>query len=1111
MLSIRPLIGVVAALAVLALPASSIAAQGVTTGALTGTIVDDTGKPVESAQVQVRNALTGANVGTQSRNSGLFVVQGLEPNSNYVITVKAIGFAPMTRDGITVSLGQTRREDFKLIKQATQLTAVTVTAASVDYVINTSKTGTSTTISDSSLRRFPTLNRNFADFVAAVPQVSTTTGYLSGGGVNLRQNSIQIDGAQSGDLFGLGTTGQAGASSGAKSIPLDAVKEYQVLLSPFDVRQGSFGGLLINAITKSGTNDFHGSLYGYTRNQRLTRTQPYLTDYSQQQYGGTLGGRIIRDKLFFFLSAEGQQLQTPASGTYFGATAPIAPFVKQSDIDALNAILTSKYGFSEAGSGERILKKNPNRNVFARIDANLPLNTRAVVRYNYAGADNTVFGRGIPTTATPNFGLTSNRYDLSNTTKSGVLELFTNIKGGLYNEFLTNYSTTKDFRTVPVRFPQVTVRGIARSDTTGTANLVFGTEASSQGNSLDQRTIEFTDNLTIPIGTHSFTIGGKALKYRSVNLFAQNSSGTWTFASLADLNNGVPSSYVISAPAPTDPYGGIATIKTTTYTMYAADLWQATPTLSLNYGVRWDKPVFDNLPPYNGSVDTTYGRRTDVVAHNAQLSPRLGFNWDLTGDKKNQLRGGVGLFSGPTPFVYLSNAFGNSGLSGYSSLTCNGTPVSNTSTTSLLVPAFTQETAAHPPLQCLSGTRPNGATVAGAAISGPTASAAVNTIDPTFKNPSYLKATLGIDHRFNSGWVATLEGLYTRSRNNAFYQNLALVGFQGYGLNNRPLYGTFTATGATPTTKGTRQQVLDVTNSSGDYSYNITGQVQKAFTNNFEASLAYTYQQSRDVASVTSSTAGSNFRFQRDQGTGLLSDRTVSRSKYDQPHRIVASGSYHFKTYTDLSVLYSGQSGAPFDFVYGSSTGTLGDLNADGQTQNDLMYVPRDATNQGEILFRNFNSTNADSVAASVRSATQFNQFISDNNCLNTQRGRIMQRNSCRNPWTNRVDISVAQSLGKFGGNVFRNIQVRLDVINFTNLLNKNWGEQPFSDQGSTCGQICSATAALVHVGNQLPTGGGTSSQAARGIFTFSPTYKIFNSDNASSNYRMQLSARYSF
>lgn len=1120
----RPLIGALAALAVLAVSPLAARAQGVTTGGLTGTVTDSEGKPIEAAQIILRNPLTGYTVNATTRASGLYVIQGIEPNPSYTMNVRAIGYGAITRDGIVVSLGQTRRENYQLAKQATQLTEVTVTATAYDNVINTNKTGASTTISDSALRRLPTLNRNFADFVAAVPQVSTTTGFLSGGGVNLRQNSIQIDGAQAGDAFGLGTTGQAGASAGAKSIPLDAVKEYQVLLSPFDVRQGSFGGLLINAVTKTGTNDFHGGAYVYTRNQDLTRKQTYLTDFSQQQYGASLGGRIIRDKLFFFVNGEVQALQTPATGAYFGGSGPTRPYVSQDQINQLATVLSTQYGITDIGEGERVDKKNPNTNVFARVDANLPWGTRLVLRHNYASADNRVFSRSLSTVSAPIFNLTSNGYDLSNKSNSSVVELLTSASNGMYNEFLANYTTIKDFRTVPVRYPQITVRGFARTDTAGTASIQFGTDASSQGNSLDQRTIEFTDNLTIPISTHSFTVGGKLLMYRSINLFAQNSIGNWQFASLDALKAGTATQYQFSAPAPTDPYGGLATINGKTWTGYVSDTWQATPNLSMSLGVRVDKPTFDDVPPYNISVDTVYGRKTNVVASNAQISPRFGFNWDVTGDKHNQLRGGVGSFSGPTPFVYISNVFGNSGLSGYGSITCNNAAI-NATNASTISPVFSQQNIATPPAACLNGTRPNGSVAQGAAISGPAAGAAVNTIDPEFKNPKYLKASLGFDHRFSNGFVATLEGLYTRSQNNAFYQNLALnytaldtIQDQSKrrDVNGRMLFGTLAANGATPLTKGSRTQVLDVTNASGDYTYNITAQLQKSFTTNFDASLAYTYQQSRDVVSITSSTAGSNYRFQRDVA-GDIRDKKLGVSKYDQPHRIVANGSYRFKTFTDIAVIYSGNSGAPFDFTYGnagsSSAGPLGDINGDGQTANDLMYIPKNATDPNEILFTGYNSTVPATLKAAQDQAAAFEKFIGDNDCLNSQRGTIMGRNSCRNPWINRVDISVSQSLGKLGGSRFQNVQVRLDVVNFTNLLNKNWGEQAFSDQNSTCGQICSATVALIHTGNALPTGtpANGSSNLARGIFTFSPSYKIYNSDNASSNYRMQLSARYSF
>jgi hypothetical protein len=649
------------------------------------------------------------------------------------------------------------------------------------------------------------------------------------------------------------------------------------------------------------------------------------------------------------------------------------------------------------------------------------------------------------------------------------------------------------------------VQGIPRTDNPATsAQFVLGTESSSQGNSLDQRTIEITDNLTVPVGAHSITFGTKNIFYKSINLFAQNSSGSWFFPNINALDNGQASEYRISAPAPTDPYNGLATIRANSYSLYAQDNWTLTPNLTLNFGLRMDKPSFQNLPPENDIVFQQFGRHTSSVPSQPQWSPRFGFNWDVTGDQRNQLRGGLGSFSGAVPFVYLSNAFGNSGLSGYSSLTCNG----NTANT--FAPVFNAANAQTPPQACdrvVAGVRTVGA---GSGITGPSSGAAVNTIDPDFKYPKYLKGTLGFDHRFDNGLIGTVEGLYTRSQNNAFYQNLALAGPTGaLDRNGRVMYGALTSSGATPALKvaGGRQQVLDVTNASGDYTWSVTGQVQKSFSDNFEGSAAYTYQQARDVVSLTSSTAGSNYRYQRDV-SGRLDDMSVTRSKYDQPHRIVATGTYRFPTFTDVSFIYTGNSGAPFDYVYRSRTGSLGDLNADGQTQNDLMYVPKDARDQNEILFAGYNG-NAAAQTTAAEQAKALESFISNTPCLNAARGTLMTRNACRNPWVNEIDVSVAQSLGGFAGGKFQNLQVRLDVINFGNLLNKNWGRQAFSDQNSTCGQICSATTLLTHDSNALV--GPAGAQSYQPLFTFDPKFQAFNWDNASSNYRMQLSMKYSF
>ena len=1098
MLKTRLLMTVAASLALVTGASARLLGQGVTTGAVTGTVTDPSGAPVEGAQVQIKNTKTGFSAGGITRSNGQYSIQGIEPDNNYSVTIRRIGFQPATHDNIRVTLGSATKQDFALQQQSTVLETVSVTGTAASSVINPTKTGTGTTVSDSALRRLPTLNRNFSDFVSLVPQVSTVTGFLSGGGVNVRQNAIQIDGAAAGDLFGIGTTGQPGSQANAKSIPLDAVKEYQVLLSPFDIRQGNFGGLLINAITKAGTNEFHGSAYGYTRNQNLTRTQPYLADFLQQQYGGTLGGPILKDRLFFFFSMENQKQQNPQVSPYLGSPDST---VSTLAVTNLQQIMASQYGFADAGNGARALQQNPNRNIFARIDANLPFGTRLVLRHNYSAADRTnVAPRSIATAASPTFGLSSNSYLFSSKTHSSVAEFLTNLPRGMFNELLLNKTTIRDFRTVPVRFPQVTVLGFPRAGGAGASRIVFGTESSSQGNSLDQDTFELTENFTVPVSSPSFTVGGKKLWYKPINLFAANSLGSWTFNDTTNLKNGTPSNYQVSAPASTDPNGGLAIFHASLSSFYMQDVWQASPNVAVTIGARWDRPNFKDTPPLNPSVLTGYNRSTDKMPNETQFSPRVAFNWDMGGTQRNQLRGGLGYFTGPPPFVYLSNAFGNSGLSGFASLTCNG---STTATSSFKPPVFNQANIANPPTQCDPTT-----TAAGVVLPGATTAlgAAVATIDPSFKFPKYLKGSLGYDHRFSSGLVASFEGLLTTSKNQVFYQNLALAGPQYTDRFGRTIYGNITAAGNVPVTIGSRNTVLDLSNSSGDKMYSLTGTLQKSFSNSFEGTLAYSYMQGRDVTTTTSSTQGSNFRFQRDVSGNLL-DKSTSRSKNDMPHKIVATGSYRLKTNTDISFIYTGNSGAPYDYVYGSGSGTgSGDANADGQSANDLLYVPVNAQDPNEIRFTGYNPATPTAAAhlSALAQASAFESFINSVECLRNNRGKLLTRNICRNPWVNEVDVSVGQSLTAFGQ---QNLQLRLDVINFGNLLNSHWGLQAFSDQGSTCGPLCSATILLTQTGNVV----NADRTQTMGIYTFDTNYKRFSAQNASSNYRMQLSMRYSF
>lgn len=1047
----RWVLGVATALAIV-LP-GALRAQGVTTGAISGTVTNDQGQGVDAVQVQVRNTSTGATAGTLTHADGRYFVQGLEVGGPYTVTVRRIGFAPQSRNDIRVSLGGNARVDFQLTQQVTQLAGVTVSATTDAAIISTSHKGAATTISDSSVSRLPTLNRNFTDFITLTPQISTKGPGNSGGGQNNRFNAIQIDGSVANDLFGLGSTGQPGGQANAKQVPLAAVKEYQVLLSPYDVRQGNFTGALLNAVTKSGSNEFHGEVFGVTRNEKLERDVAYLRDapFKQSQYGFWVGGPIMKDKIQFSIAPEWQTQSSPASGPYFGQPSDVTPKVpvSQADYQKFSDILTSQYGYPDIGSGDLVQNENPLSNLFARLDfLNLPGNSRLVTRYNFAAAQVDVFSRFSDT-----FKATSNAYNFRSATNSGTAQLFTNLAGGSSNEFLAGYTTIRDKRRTPLHAPMVTVRNVP-NPAGGTTSLVAGTENSSQGNELDQDILELTDNFTIPMGSHRITLGTKNEFFKVRNLFAQNSYGNYTFGSLDSLALGLPDRVQIGLKL--DQSDGAARFNARTLGFYAEDEWQATNRLNVQYGLRLDMPGLTSKPGLNQLILDSLGINTsDVPSNVMQWSPRVGFNWDVTGDQVNQLRGGAGVFVGRPAYVWLSNAFGNSGVNGYANITCSS---ANTS------PAFPGATGAVP-TNCRN-------TNASPAIT-------VNTLDPNLKFPQTFRTSLGYDRRLPWNVVATVEGIYTKSLQNFFYDNINLPDAPlTTDSHGRFMYGTITGNNIRPSyKKGGFSDVINLTNQNKDYSYSVTGQLQKRFSNRFEGQLAYTYGHSYDVASMTSSVAYSNWQFGRSV-KGDIHGTDLSVSKFDSPHRIIFNGTYSFPSKTDVSFIFTGESGVPFDFVYS------GDMNGDGSTNNDLIYVPTDAHDATQIQF----ATNGSLTPA--QQADAFEKFIQSQDCLSSQRGTIMDRNTCRTPWTKRLDVDFRQSLPTING---QNFILQLDIFNFLNLLNRNWGAQ---DLGSS---------------NSPGILSRRSFNGKEGVYTFNPSFQQFSTNNVASNYAMQLQLKYTF
>ncbi len=1019
----------------------ALSAQGVTTGAIAGVITNDQHQPVEGAQVQVVNRLTGFASRVTTKTDGRYTVPGLDVGSNYSVTVRRLGFQPQTRDNVVVVLSQVTRVDLELLTQAAQLEAVNVVAGQ-DPVMSSSHTGLTTTISDTALRRLPSLNRSFYDFVTLTPQVSTVGPGLSGGGTNNRYNNIQIDGSTEADLFGLGSTGQPGGQANGKSISLEAVKEYQVLLSPYDVRQANFSGLLVNAVTKSGTNDWHGSIVGVSRNQGYTRSQPYITNFSQSQGAFSLGGPIMRDKALFFVSGDWQARTLPATGPYVGSTlsGPTQPV-----IDQVNSALAA-YGMP-TGTGALVNNGNPLANAFGRLDFNLPGNTQLVIRDNYGNAVQDIFSR-----TSSAYSLSNNGYHFKSKKNAAVAQLRTLFDNGSFNELLFNYETIRDRRQPSVQVPQVTVYN-------GGFPIIDGSERYSQGNQLDQDLIEMTDNYTMPVGNHRITFGATGQWYKVRNLFTQASYGVWTFGTLDSLNAGQARQYIVGVPLSGD---GAVRFRAGNYGAYVQDEWTPTNQLTVNYGIRLDDPIFFTKPPLNQSVLSEFGRNTqDVPSGNIQWSPRIGFNYDMTGDQKNQLRGGVGLFTGRPAYVWLSNAFQNSGSVGVGVLTCNGTAA----------PQFNAAAVSSPPQTCANGLTAK-------------AGGEIDLLSKNLDFPQNARLTLGYDHQLMDHWVGTLEAMYTRGINNPFYQNIALAGPQGTDPHGRVLYGL---TPFNPVlAHADRNVVLDVTNESNDYAYNLTGGIQRQFFNHFSGSVFYTYSHVMSAQDLTSSTAASQYTYGRDWA-GNESDATATRSDFEQKHHFVAQGTYSFPTRTDVSFTYLGGSGQPIDYVYS------GDLNGDGYS-NDPIYIPKDATNSSEIQFQSLSTGGVTYTPA--QQAAALNQFISSNPCLNKERGQIMTRNACTTPWTNLTNLAVRQS---FGAGRFQNISLELQVFNFMNLLNSNWGHQQYVSFSGSQTLLTEKSIAGGNLTNGVP------------VVQFNPTFQTWNANNLSSNYQLQFQVRYAF
>lgn len=1106
------LLGVVAC--GLAVGTTPLAAQGLTTGAVTGIVTDEAGAPLASAQVQVINRSTGSSTGVLTRENGRYLIQGLEVGGPYSVIFTMIGYQQREVQGIQIRLSEATRVDARMGVQAVAIEQLEVTVGrTADFT--PTRQGVTVAISDTLVHRVPTFSRDFVDLVKLAPQVTFSGGgAASGAGAYNRYNTITIDGSNQSDRFNLNSSaGVPGGASNGKIISMDAVKEMRVMFTPTDVRQGNFTGMSVNAVTKNGTNDLHGgALFTYRSNDDLAGFnlvgEPLrVNQFTVKQYGFNVGGPIIKDRLHFFVAPEWQERTRPASGPYYtsSGTAGESPAVPLDSLKRIADIMKTKYGF-DVGSTEPINVKNPLANLFGRLDLRLNANHRVVLRQLYNKADDDAFSRttgtfnASPLVQNSGFRLTSNEFTGATRNWSTVAQLFSTL-GAKQNELMIGYNKIDNTRDVPVQAPETAV-GVNVGGTTRA--VTFGTEQFSPGNAIREKIVEVVDNLTIPMGAHTFTVGGRLDHSVMFDEFAQRSYGVYVFPTIAALNAGQPTGYAVGYANSGNPADIPVEPRFQTFSLYGQDQWAVNDKVTLTAGLRADMPRFVDAPPQNDTITKLAGLagltlRTDVKPKTRVLwSPRLGINIDPTRDGKNQIRAGVGIYSGPPPFVMLVNAYQNSGL-GLVTLSCTGA----------LTPAFTLDVTKLP--KACQGQPVPGPLQAG--------TAGINVTDPNFKYPQYFGLSGGFDRQLPYAMVLTVEGLYRRAINGVLIRDLNLKGprmVSGAPYTDRYGYvlyaDTISATGAvtnvnqryitTVRNVAFSEGIIQVTNQSKDYNWSLSAQLNKRFSQSLEGTVAYTRMMSKDVQSLTSDRAISNWRNGR-QLSEAHENLLLSPSVFSRPNRLLAYGTWTAPWgFTDLTAYYERSSGLAITYVVN------GDMNGDGYAGNEPIYVPKNALDPSEI--RIGTGTGAAFVQNTV-AAQAFENFIKAQKCLSEQRGTILKRDSCRTPDQTRLDVSLRQGIPQIKS---QQVSLQLDVFNFLNFLNKDWGQirlptlsPTFPDQ-----------RALTLVGR--PAGALNSA-----IPTFSFDNRLYQTDatkgtigdplpfeqRTSSVYQIQLTLRYAF
>lgn len=1038
----------------------------VTTSNISGTIVDASKKAIEGATITVIHEPSGTKYTTTSNRVGAYDFLNIRIGGPYKLVASSVGYRQFEQVDIFAPLGITSNVDIKMDFNTSSLENIVIKGER-NSIINSKSNGTSVTIGRQALNATPTIGRNVND----VTKYNAYSNGRSFAGQDSRFNNFTIDGAVFNNGFGLGSDAQAGGRTNSTAISLDALDELQINITPYDIRQSGFAGAAINAVTRSGNNDFSGSVFRFWNNRDLAGTKAAskidnipVTPFNVETNGFRFGGPIVKDKLFFFINGEFTNGTNPALNWVAnrpGATGNVSR-TTASDLEDLKTFMKSNFDY-DLGAIDNFNNESFSRKMLARIDYNISDVHKLTLRYAHhdsqsdvpisnSNAGNTA-GNGNRQNLALAIAGQNTGYIIEDNTRSAVLELNSSFKNRVSNQFIATYNKQLEDRAYRTGiFPTVDIL----SGVGGSTYTSVGFDPFTPNNKLNYSTLNIANNTTLVRGKHTITLGAAFESFKSNNLFFYASNGVWVYNSIADFKTAAlafkANPALTTSPVPIarfnyrytllpDGKQPWQTFENQFYTVYAQDEVKMTSNFRISYGARLDYLNIVNTASdyYNPYVASLQFREPSGVPFNINtgsmpksrlyVSPRFGFNWDVKGNKRTQVRGGSGLFLSRLPYVLISNQLGNNGV--------NIGLVNATGNTALNYPFTTDPTKYTPTTTDVNSLRGYN----------------INYGDQDLKFPQIWKSNIAIDQKLGWGVVATLEAIYNKNINmlNYYDANLKRPSTQFSGNDQRDIYPALDLSGSAASTARFLNPGIGnafvLTNNNVGYSYSLTAKLEKPVSKNFGGVIAYTHAKSTDLSSVASTVNASTPSI---YGVNYLQQ---GFSDNDLRHRFMGYVNYRlnyggkFGGATTFSLGLVSASGFKLSYTYSS------DVNGDGQF-NDLIYVPAVGNN---LIFQDYAVGTTTYTAA--QQAEAFSAYVDGNPYLKNKRGGYAERNGAESPWLTRLDFAIEQDLviktGKKGKS--NTIRLRADFLNFGNLLNNNWGvsnisttPQPLNYRGRT-------------------------------------------------------------